>query len=237
MTRLKLSSHDACIDDCLASISLAPKDNMKAFYHLAQAQLALHHPNEAHVSAQTAYAECLRTASPSTSAVSQLVLQTKKEKWHARERDRVRRRAPLLAELEDALRASAVKELSHLTARAESGSLAPPSFLSEQLALDTATALKISELHAVFSAADAANRLRDVPDHLIDSISFSVMHDPVVTKTGQSYDRCTIMEHLRHSGTDPLTREPLRIEDVRPNIGLRRACEEFLEANGWAVDW
>ena len=57
------------------------------------------------------------------------------------------------------------------------------------------------------------------------------------TKTGQSYDRSSIMEHLKRSPTDPLTREPLRVEDLRPNLALKAACEEFLEENGWAVDW
>jgi STIP1 homology and U-box containing protein 1 len=45
------------------------------------------------------------------------------------------------------------------------------------------------------------------------------------------------MEHLKRSPTDPLTREPLRVEDLRPNLALKAACEEFLLENGWAVDW
>jgi len=45
------------------------------------------------------------------------------------------------------------------------------------------------------------------------------------------------MEHLRRSTTDPLTREPLGIDDLRPNLALREACEAFLEENGWAVDY
>lgn len=57
------------------------------------------------------------------------------------------------------------------------------------------------------------------------------------TKTGQSYDRSSIIEHLKRSSTDPLTREPLNVEDLRPNLALRAACEEYLENNGWAVDW
>lgn len=78
---------------------------------------------------------------------------------------------------------------------------------------------------------------QEVPDYLIDNISFTVMHDPVVTKTGNSYDRATVMEHLKRSHTDPLTREPLHMQDLRPNLALRQACEEFLTENGWAVDW
>ena len=63
------------------------------------------------------------------------------------------------------------------------------------------------------------------------------MHDPVTTKTGISYDRSTMIEHLKRSEKDPLTGEPLSYEDLRPNRALKEACERFLEENGWAVDW
>lgn len=101
-------------------------------------------------------------------------------------------------------------------------------------------------------------RVQEVPDYLIDNISFAIMHDPVSvrhfspltisllanggmcgrkTKTGHTYDRPTLLEHLRRSATDPLTREPLRKEDLRPNLALKQACAEFLAENGWAVDY
>lgn len=57
------------------------------------------------------------------------------------------------------------------------------------------------------------------------------------TKTGNSYERASIMEHLRRSHTDPLTRSPLQPEELRPNLALREACEQFLDENGWAVDY
>ena len=64
------------------------------------------------------------------------------------------------------------------------------------------------------------------------------MNDPVVTKNGQSYDRTTIIEHLKRSPYDPLTREPLTIDELRPNLALRSAIEEFWKNNaGWVVDW
>lgn len=235
MARLKLAAHDATIDDCLASIALEPK-NLKAYYVLAQAQLALNHPNEALQSALTAYHECLRLGSSSTSAVSSLVLQAKKDKWEVRERERLRRRSALLAELEDSLRTTAACELSRLDTH--SLPVSPSDLSDERTAIETLLATKLTDLAAVFAASDPLHMTRrEVPEYLIDSISFSVMHDPVVTKTGQSYERATIVEHLRRSGTDPLTREPLALEECRPNVALRQACEEFLGENGWAVDW
>lgn len=64
------------------------------------------------------------------------------------------------------------------------------------------------------------------------------MHDPVITKHGHSYDRATIVEHLKRNPTDPLTREPLQVSDLRPNLALKKACDEFWENNAaWAVNF
>ncbi|KAI4242396.1 MAG: hypothetical protein LQ352_007250, partial [Teloschistes flavicans] len=116
MTRIKLQSWEACIDDCLRSIEL-DRDNMKGYYYLAQAQLALNHPNEALNSAMTAYQQCLKTDSSSTRNASQLVLQAKKEKWEAKERERIRKRSELLAELEHGLSRMKDFELKDVEAR------------------------------------------------------------------------------------------------------------------------
>ena len=70
-------------------------------------------------------------------------------------------------------------------------------------------------------------------------ITFEPMHDPVMTRNGHSYERATIYEHLKRSKTDPLTREPLTIAELRPNFGLKAACDEFWEsgASDWIIDW
>lgn len=60
----------------------------------------------------------------------------------------------------------------------------------------------------------------------------------VVTKNGQSYERATIIEHLKRNPTDPLTRDPLSINDLRSNLALKKACDDFWERHsGWAYDW
>lgn len=98
---------------------------------------------------------------------------------------------------------------------------------------------KITELRNVFAIADPTHMaLREVPDYLIDTISFEIMHDPVITKTGQSYERATIVEHLKRNPTDPLSRTPLLIGELRQNVALKKACDDFWEQNnGWAYDW
>jgi STIP1 homology and U-box containing protein 1 len=63
------------------------------------------------------------------------------------------------------------------------------------------------------------------------------MHDPVITPSGVSYERVSLLRHLKVSGVDPLTRETLSEEQLIPNVALRNACSEFLDRNGWAVDY
>jgi len=149
ITRIKLQSWDACIDDCIKAVELE-HNNMKAYYYLAQAQLALNHPNEALSSALTAYEKCLETWSSSTQAVSGLVLQAKKLKWDAKEREKVRQRSALLRELEDGLITRKRAELrdlklQHLEASDEA---------EEKADIELATRRKIEELRNVFAVAD-----------------------------------------------------------------------------------
>ncbi|KAH7053336.1 hypothetical protein B0J12DRAFT_571324 [Macrophomina phaseolina] len=238
--RMKLGSYSEAIDDCLKSIELM-RDNMKAYTFLAKSQLALNHPNEALSSALVAYDLCIKSKTQTRDAqtISALVLQCKKSKWEGRERERLRRKNPLLAELEDKIEASANQELVIINDRASRGEVGAVEAVEERNALQKATQQKIEDLRSIFAIADPDNLTkREVPDYLIDNISFEIMHDPVITKNGHSYERATLIEHLKRSPTDPLTREPLKIEDLRPNIALREACSEFFEKNsGWVYDW
>ena len=232
---------------------------MKGYYYLAQAQIALHHPNEALNSALTAYDICIRTHDSSATNISNLILQAKKEKWEVKERDRLRRRSDLLKELEDSLSKAADAQTREIDQKMKYLELDPAEAQEEKAEIQVSLRRKTDELRSTFAIADPTNMtrrvsifvprcaqrpypdmqllLQEVPDYLIDNISFAIMHDPVVTRTGNSYDRSTLLEHLKRSNTDPLTREPLTRDDLRPNLALKQACAEFLEENGWAVDW
>lgn len=238
--RLKLQKWDAVIDDCLLSISLL-SENMKAFFYLAQAQLAINHPNEALSSALMAYELCSKSAQQTSNAatISALVLKAKKAKWEIRERERIRRRGDLLADLEAHLEVEFKREQEEIQERIESGEVGRIEGQEEKEDRRKDWEKKRDDLRTAFALSSPEMlQKREVPDYLIDGITFEIMVDPVVTKNGRSYDRATLIEHLKRSPTDPLTREPLNIKDLRPNIALKEACGEFLEGNsGWVYDW
>lgn len=240
MALLKLHQFKEVIDDSLHAISLLDhRDTMKAHFQLAQAQIALHRLPEALKNAKIAHELCVEEihvggkGGTSIGMITELVLKCKKEDWERRESERLAGRNGLLYELEDALREKKGEELRRL---GENGIPDEEGIAKIQNKYEA----KLGELRSTFEIANMMSfedKRRKVPDWVVDDITFSVMLDPVVTKTGQSYDRSSIMEHLKRSQTDPLTREPLRLEDLRPNLALRVACEEYLDQNGWAVDW
>ena len=212
--------------------------SMKAWYYLAQAQISLRHPNEAFASALRAYEICLRTLDSSAGPIAQLILRAKKEKWEAKEKERIRKRNDLLDELENGLKRMGDYESSNIKLSLRNGEITNGEAEERQVEVATMTKNKIEEVYNSFAISDPEHLARrEVPDWMIDNITFSVMYDPVITRNGHSYERATLMEHLKHSPNDPLTREPLTIQDLRPNLALKQACEEFLEKNGWAVDY
>lgn len=245
--RLKLQRWDGAVNDCLKSIEITGSgQNHKAYYFLAQAQLAMHHPHEALSSALTAY-EQVRNPAPATKispqdlqTFSAFVLKCKKAKFAARDRERLRRQGDLRAEMEDTLERLRQAELDSISSQLHTGRLGrvEASERSEEIAYNFNE--KIASLRSVFEAADPVNhKPREIPDHLIDMITFEPMHDPVITKNGHSYERSTIYEHLKRSPTDPLTRDPLKMGDLRSNFGLKAACDEFWDsgASEWVIDW
>ncbi|KYK59145.1 U-box domain-containing protein [Drechmeria coniospora] len=226
MARLKLSLWDSAASDCNTCLVLAPS-SMKAHYYLCQAQLGIGDYDAAVENALKAHEICVSTNDRSLAAVTGIVLRCKKKRWEQREKARKREAQDLERELLDLLAARTDEMLV-----AESGDEVERDTIREE------GSRKLALLRDVFERARSrSDQERQVPDWAIDDISFGVMVDPVVTKTGKSYERASIMEHLRRHPTDPLTREPLLASEIRPNLALRQACNEYLEENGWAVDW
>jgi STIP1 family protein 1 len=167
------------------------------------------------------------------------VLKCKQAKWNLRERDRLRRRSELLKDLETKLEADQQQELDEIQSRLRTGEIGDVGATEESAYVKEAWHAKIQDLRTAFAISDPTNlEKREVPEHLIDPISFEIMHDPVITKSGQSYERATIVEHLKRNPTDPLSRDSLRVDELRANVNLKKACDEFWEnSKGWAYDW
>lgn len=176
---LKLHDFEPVISDSLQAITLLP-ENMKAYYNLAQAQIALSHPGEALSSAKKAHELCVKEVHAGTKGgssitmITELVLRCKKEGWERREKARERSRGGLELELVGLLEKQLVKEEDVLISEGRE---------NEKEDLKREFEQKIEELRSTFEMAKLggeAERRKKVPDWVVDDITFGVMFDPVV---------------------------------------------------------
>jgi STIP1 family protein 1 len=78
----------------------------------------------------------------------------------------------------------------------------------------------------------------EIPDYLCCKITMELMEDPVITPAGITYEHKVVTEHFEKNGhTDPVTREPINIESVFPNLSVKQATAAFLRDNPWAYEY
>lgn len=78
----------------------------------------------------------------------------------------------------------------------------------------------------------------DVPDFISCRISMHICSDPVVTPSGITYEREAISSFLQRSrnGEDPITRTPLRINQLYSNTNIKSAISAFYDRHPYADD-
>ena len=70
----------------------------------------------------------------------------------------------------------------------------------------------------------------DAPAEFICPISLQVMKDPVMSRSGQNYERKSIVEWLkRGNGSCPITRQPLKPSSLVPNSNLKGRIKNWRE--------
>lgn len=72
--------------------------------------------------------------------------------------------------------------------------------------------------------------LADAPDMYLDPIMSTLMLDPVILPSSRvTVDRSTIARHLLSDQTDPFNRSPLTMDQIKPNVELRKEIGIWME--------
>lgn len=137
------------------------------------------------------------------------------------EKVRLEHEAPLLAEIMDMYEAKFAQQLTKLQA----SGLSDEEYQDEKEFYEHEKNQKINELRTALSRQDTRYKPKDAPDFLLDPISFNVFVDPVISPSGQSYERAWILQHLKTSQTDPFSRQRMTANDLVPNLALKHAAE------------
>lgn len=85
--------------------------------------------------------------------------------------------------------------------------------------------LNISELLAIM---EIKNIEIEYPEEFVCRFTEDIMRDPVMDKSGNTYERREIENWIRHNTCDLITGTHQDIDDLRPNIQLRQCIEKFL---------
>lgn len=122
-----------------------------------------------------AYELCTTSAQQTSNAatISALVLKCKKAKWDIRERERIRRRGDLLSDLEAMLETEFKRDTDEIEARIENGEVSRVEGQEEKQERKIEFEKKRDDLRTAFAISDPEHQQkREVPDYLIDGITF-----------------------------------------------------------------
>lgn len=90
-------------------------------------------------------------------------------------------------------------------------------------------------LAEVFNKAAEGDKPCEVPEFLCCKITMDLYRDPVITPSGVTYERAVLLDHLDKVGKfDPLTRAPLKPEQLVSNLAVKEAVRSYLADHGWA---
>jgi STIP1 family protein 1 len=159
---------------------------MKAHYYKAQALLELDKPKEAEEEAKKAYEMCKsgidKRWEKSLSNAASLVLRSKKAVWEKREKSKARVQEELLDELVNGLENKRDEEIEDLLDPERQEELEyQKDLVDKKKKVHETWDPKIEELKRVWDLAEEnGKKSRQVPDWVVDDITFGIMFDPVI---------------------------------------------------------
>uniref|UniRef100_A0A914WLV2 E3 ubiquitin-protein ligase CHIP n=1 Tax=Plectus sambesii TaxID=2011161 RepID=A0A914WLV2_9BILA len=222
---------DKASDDCRKALDLDRKSVKAHFFlgraaiHLGQYDEAIKLLSRAHDLAQT------QKLNFGDEITSQLRM-AKREKFRAEETIRISQEIELQSYMERLMNEDKARRVNALKHDSDE----PPT-KEEIEAVEGEVETQKQLMNNIFAQVDDRRRRRDIPDYLCGKISFEILRDPVITPSGITYDRADIKEHLQRVGHfDPVTRTPLSVEQLIPNLAMKEVIDHFLTENEWAVD-
>ncbi|XP_025207521.1 E3 ubiquitin-protein ligase CHIP-like [Melanaphis sacchari] len=95
-----------------------------------------------------------------------------------------------------------------------------------------------ADLKIIFVMNDDRLKKRELPKYLCGNIGYGILKNPVITPCGLSYDRKDIEEHLMNIGNfDPVSHQPLTVNQLIPNLALKEIVELFIKENEWVNNY
>jgi len=231
---LNLKKWDSAADDCRKALEM-DKKNVKANYSLGKVLFHFNQFDEAIKVLIRAHEASIHQRMSFGDEITQLIRTVRREKLRIDEEKRVNQEIELQSYLnlliDDDIKRKIEEIRNHKVDRSEEATED-----KIELVKNEGVSYK-DQLNNLFSQVDDRRKKREIPDYLCGKISFELLKEPVITPSGITYDREDIHQHLQRVGHfDPVTRQPLTIDQLIPNFALREVLEHFVQENEWALD-
>ena len=224
-------AYDAAIRDCERAIELDPA-RYKAHYTLGQVLALVDRLSGAKRKLQIAY-DLARTQDEKVALQIEVALRDVKKKHWEHEQQTMQtyhdEKLHKLASCIDSYFTQAVRNV-------QGNPYQPAAERAKQLeALEIERQALHGDTLMVFERVRDIMGVRgEIPDHFCCKISYEIMRDPVITPSGITYDRRSIIAHIMRSGSnDPITRAPLTAAMLYPNLALKDAIDDYIAKNPW----
>ncbi|KAG0175396.1 hypothetical protein DFQ28_000928 [Apophysomyces sp. BC1034] len=222
----KLEKFDEVVTNCRKAIEL-DDTTVKAYYLLGQALIEKKQHTEALNKLKRAYTLAIDQKVKYVNDILHALLMARKKKWDDDEAVRLERESELLRYVKNLVQERRQKELNDAATDEEK--------VDE---INYNTDERLAKIQSVFEHSKENLMRREIPDAYLDKISFLIMHDPVFTPDGITYERQSLLDHFARNGNfDPISRAHLAESQLIPNRSLKEAIEDFLKDNGWAADY
>lgn len=258
LCHLKLQQFNQASQDCRRALELDP-NLIKAHFFLGQALAELNNFDDSLKHLQRAHEIAREKKMNFGDDIAYQIRLTRRRRWNQIEDDTARLESELQKYLVDLIENDRKTKLGHLKNRLSSGAnidsqtwqpTASCSSLqtnspggatqivetSQESEIISKCDKYIDKLNTMFNNLKLQRKGREVPDYLCGKISFEIMHDPVITPSGITYDRQDIEEHLKRVGHfDPITRQPLEANQLISNLAMKEVVDAYLNENEWAL--
>lgn len=253
LCHLKLQQWIQAIQDCRRALESDP-NLIKAHFFLGQALAELGSYDDALKHLQRAHELAKEKKMNFGDDIAYQIRLIKRHRWNKIEEETTQLENELQNYLIELLERDKQEKLKNLRVYSQDQSLDQPTASSSSIQVEAEHSHKlgdneaaksaviskcdnyIDKLETMFNNLKLQRKKRDVPDYLCGKISFEIMQDPVITPSGITYDRHDIEEHLRRVGHfDPITRQPLKANQLITNLAMKEVVDAYLNENEWAL--
>ncbi|XP_026819442.1 E3 ubiquitin-protein ligase CHIP-like [Rhopalosiphum maidis] len=228
---IKLNQWDKAYTDCCRALEIDPSIE-KAYFFQGIALIELRNYDEAINNLLKAHTLIKEKKINYGDELTSQLRKAYRQKQEKQNKVRQNQQTTLLSYLQKLLKDNMIRQIRSVKSSDD--------YMSEDLVMKIKNKHEkfATDLKMIFVMNDDQLKKHELPSYLCGTIGYGILKNPVVTPCGLSYDRKDIEEHLMNIGNfDPVSYQPLTVDQLIPNLTLKEIVELFTKENEWVNNY